>query len=82
MANVAISILRRLLKRFSLGALFIYLVRFGGRLILNISRVMISRAIPGFPLNGLMSGQDRRLENVAAPSGLSVNPSKVWMENS
>lgn len=63
MAIVAISILRRLLKRFSLGALFIFLARFRARQILNISRVMTSRAIPGFPLNDLMSGQDRRLEN-------------------
>jgi len=64
MAVVAISILRRFFRRFSLGVLFIFLARFRDRQILNISRVMISRAIPEIPLNDLMSGQDRRLENV------------------
>jgi len=82
MAIVAISILRRLLKRFSLGALFIFLARIRDRQILNISRVKISRVIPGIPLNGLMSGQDRRLENVTRLRRFISKSKQRWMENS
>jgi len=82
MAVVAISILRRFFRRFSLGALFIFLTRFRVRQILNISRVMIAGAIPGISLNGLMSGQDRRLENVTRLRRFISKSKQRWMENS